>query len=114
MSQAKANAARLRDAVPLFAALGDETRLGLVLRLASGGPGSIAHLSEKASVSRQAIKKHLDVLGGAGLVRGERRGRTHVFRLEPKRLDDARDYLDTISEQWDGAIERLRTFVEEH
>lgn len=112
MSGARSSAARLRDAAPLFAALGDETRLGLVLRLASAGPGSIAELSDRASVSRQAIKKHLDVLGSAGLVHGERRGRTHVFRLEPKRLDDARHYLDAISEQWDGAIERLRAFVE--
>lgn len=113
MSQARNTFAELRIAAPLFAALGDETRLRLVLRLATAGPGSIAHLSEKAAVSRQAIKKHLDVLSGAGLVRGERRGREHFFRLEPKRLKDARQYLDAISEQWDDAIARLRDLVEE-
>jgi DNA-binding transcriptional ArsR family regulator len=112
MSAAKSPLAGLRGAAPLFAALGDETRLRLVLRLATAGPGSIAHLSEKASVSRQAIKKHLDVLESAGMVRGERRGREHYFRLETKRLHDARDYLATISEQWDGAIARLRDLVE--
>ncbi|HEX3593483.1 MAG TPA: metalloregulator ArsR/SmtB family transcription factor [Polyangiaceae bacterium] len=107
-----AAAARVRDAAPLFAALGDETRLRLVLRLASGGPGSIAHLSENADVSRQAIKKHLDVLSSAGLVRGRRRGREHVWQLEPKRLTDAQSYLEHISAQWDDMLDRLREFVE--
>jgi len=50
---------------------------------------------------RQAIRKHLDVLSRAGLIRGDRRGRKHIWRVEPKRLDDARLYLDRISRQWD-------------
>jgi DNA-binding transcriptional ArsR family regulator len=104
---------KVSTAAPLFFALGDETRLRLVLRLATGGPGSIAQLSEKSRVTRQAIKKHLDVLADAGLVRGHREGREHVWRLEPKRLDDARTYLDQIAEQWDDAIARLKAFVED-
>lgn len=113
MSPARAIAsAQVRDAAPLFAALGDETRLRLLVRLSSGGPGSIARLSAKSQVSRQAITKHLDVLSRAGLVRGNRRGREHVWRLEPKRLADAREYLDRISRQWDDALDRLRSFVE--
>jgi DNA-binding transcriptional ArsR family regulator len=105
--------AQVRDAAPLFAALGDETRLALLVRLSSGGPGSIAQLSAKAQVSRQAIKKHLDVLSEAGLVRSQRRGREHIWQLEPKRLTDAHGYLDRISAQWDEALERLKRFVEE-
>jgi DNA-binding transcriptional ArsR family regulator len=65
----------VRDAAPLFAALGDETRLQLVMRLAAGGPGSITHLSARSKVSRQAITKHLVVLSDAGLVRSSWRGR---------------------------------------
>ena len=103
----------MRDAAPLFAALGDETRLRLIMRLSSGGPGSITHLSEKSAVSRQAITKHLHVLSDAGLVRSSRRGRERVWTLEPKRLADAHQYLDRISQQWDEALERLRRFVEE-
>lgn len=113
MSPAKAIAsARVRDAAPLFAALGDETRLQLLLRLSSGGPGSIARLSAKSQVSRQAITKHLEVLSEAGLVRGTRRGREHIWQLKPKRLADAREYLDRISRQWDDALDRLQSFVE--
>ena len=106
-------ATRVRDAAPLFAALGDETRLRLIVRLSSSGPGSITQLSAKSDVSRQAITKHLRVLSDAGLVRSTRRGREQVWDLEPRRLDDAHAYLDRISKQWDEALDRLRTFVEE-
>ncbi len=105
--------ARVRDAAPLFAALGDATRLGLVVRLSAGGPESIARLSKGVDVSRQAVTKHLHVLSDAGLVRGFRRGRQHIWELEPDRLDDARDYLDRIDAQWDAALERLQALVEE-
>ncbi len=106
-------AARVRDAAPLFAALGDPTRLGLVARLSAGGPESIAGLSESVDVSRQAVTKHLHVLSDAGLVRGFRRGRQHIWELEPDRLSDARDYLDRIGAQWDAALERLEAFLED-
>jgi DNA-binding transcriptional ArsR family regulator len=103
---------QVRDAAPLFAALGDETRLRLLLRLSANGPESIARLSAKAAVSRQAIKKHLVVLDEAGLVHGTRVGREHIWQLRPERLADARGYLDRISQQWDDALERLKSFVE--
>jgi DNA-binding transcriptional ArsR family regulator len=102
----------VRDAAPLFAALGDETRLQLVMRLAAGGPGSITRLSANSKVTRQAISKHLDVLSDAGLVRSTRRGRERVWDLAPERLSDAHEYLDRISRMWDQAIDRLRAFVE--
>jgi DNA-binding transcriptional ArsR family regulator len=106
-------AERVRDAAPLFAALGDETRLALLVRLSRGGPDSISGLSEHAQVSRQAITKHLTVLHDAGLVRGARRGREHIWELAPARLIAARRYLDQISQLWDDALDRLKAFVED-
>lgn len=100
-------------AAAIFAALGDDTRLSLVKRLCHGGPASIARLSEGSGVTRQAITKHLRVLEGAGVVRGRRDGRTSVWELRPRRLDDARRALDAIARDWDHALERLRAFVED-
>src|SRR6266850_1367832 len=71
------------DHAPAFAALGDATRLAIVSKLAKGAGQSITELTEGASVTRQAITKHLRVLQGAGLVRSERIGREVVFQLEP-------------------------------
>jgi DNA-binding transcriptional ArsR family regulator len=98
---------------PLFAALGDETRLRLITGLCREGPLSITSLTANSKVTRQAIAKHLQVLKNAGLVRGHRRGRESVWQLERRRLEDARHYLDLISQQWDNALTRLKQFVED-
>jgi len=97
---------------PVFAALGDETRLSLVSKLCSG-PHSITRLTENTDLTRQAITKHLRVLEDAGLVQGNRKGRENVFELLPAPLDEVRDYLDIVSQQWDHALARLKVFVED-
>lgn len=97
----------------VFFALGDGTRLSVVKRLAASGSLSATALSDGAHVSRQAIVKHLQVLEEAGLVTHEKAGREVLFALQPRRLDDARAFLDGISAGWDRAIERLRRLVEE-
>ena len=99
--------------MPVFAALADETRLGLLGRLSVEGPLSITRLSEGTGVTRQAITRHLHALGDAGLVRDARRGRERVFELDLKRLEKAQRYLDQIAAQWDSAADRLRSFVED-
>ena|SRR2546422_3361537 len=104
--------ARGERAAPIFAALGDETRLKLLTKLSGGSRVSIARLTESSTLTRQAISKHLRVLQDAGLVRGVRRGRENLFELEPEPLDDARRVLDGISRQWDAALARLKSFVE--
>jgi DNA-binding transcriptional ArsR family regulator len=101
------------ESAPLFAALGDGTRLRVVSRLCREGPLSITKLTEGTPVTRQAITKHLRVLEGAGVVRGSREGRENVYELEPRRLAEARRHLDQISDQWDRALDRLRAFVED-
>lgn len=68
---------------PVFAALGDPTRLGIVARLCATGSMSIVRLTEGARVTRQAVTKHLHILAGAGLVRGTRVGRDHVWQNRP-------------------------------
>jgi len=108
-----AKAARSAEAVPVFAALGDRTRLRLVTRLSDDGPLSIARLSDGAGVTRQAITKHLKALADAGVVRGSRQGRERIWELQPKRLEMASRYLNDVSGQWDAAIGRLRAFLEE-
>ena len=97
----------------MFAALGDATRLAVVARLCTEGPLSTSRLSDGAAVSRQAITKHLETLADAGLVRDARLGRERIWQLEPRRLDLARRELDRIGDQWDAAIGRLKSFVEE-
>ena len=99
-------------AAPVFAALGDQTRLRLVARLGAEGPLSIAQLTAGTRVTRQAVTKHLRVLAGAGLARGVRQGREQRWELRPRQLFEARRSLELISQRWDEALERLRGLVE--
>jgi DNA-binding transcriptional ArsR family regulator len=102
-----------RAAAPVFAALGDETRLALLARLGGARPLSITQLTVGTAVTRQAVTKHLHVLAYAGLVSDARHGRERLWQLETSRLDEARRYLDAISKRWDEALDRLRSYVED-
>lgn len=112
MSGARPDTVAARTAAPVFAALGDETRLRLVDRLCREGPLSIAVLTEGTRLTRQAVTKHLHVLAEAGLVRGTRHGREQHWQLEPEQLDRARDYLEEIAKHWDELLGRLKVHVE--
>lgn len=97
---------------PVFAALGDETRLSLVAKLCEGSPQSISQLTEDSNLTRQAISKHLRVLQDAGIVDSVRVGRESQYEFKPKPIDDVKSYLDRVSKQWDDALGRLKSFVE--
>jgi DNA-binding transcriptional ArsR family regulator len=98
---------------PVFAALGDETRLSLVAKLCGGRPHSISQLTQGTKLSRQAITKHLRVLENAGIVRSVRAGRESRFEFDPAPIGELKEYLDLVSEQWDQALSRLKSFVED-
>jgi DNA-binding transcriptional ArsR family regulator len=103
----------LAAAAPVFAALGDQTRLEIVSRLCADGPLPVTRLAADHDISRQAVSKHLRVLARAGLARDSRHGRERVWALEPRPLLDASECLSRISIQWDAALGRLRDFVEQ-
>src|SRR5690349_13262284 len=94
----------------VFFALGDETRLSLLIKISDGRPYSIAQLTEESKLTRQAISKHLRVLEDAGLVHGARAGRESRYEFDPTPIEEVRDYLDLVSEQWDHALARLKAF----
>jgi DNA-binding transcriptional ArsR family regulator len=105
-------AAKPRLRAPVFAALGDETRLSLVAKLCAGQPHSISQLTEGSKLTRQAITKHLRVLENAGIVHSIRTGRESRFKFDPQPIEGIKQYLDFVSEQWDQALSRLKSFVE--
>ena len=92
------DAAALRNAVPIFAALGDAL--------------SIAEVTSGTNLTRQAIAKHLRVLADAGLVRDVKAGRERLWECERAQLEQARRSLQLIEQQWDDALMRLKAAVE--
>ncbi|MBY0323817.1 MAG: helix-turn-helix domain-containing protein [Reyranella sp.] len=106
-------AAALRTRASVFAALGDETRLGLLAKLTNGEPLSIARLTEGTRLTRQAVTKHLRVLEEVGVVFSVKAGRESRFALDPRPIVSAQEYLEHVSRQWDTALTRLKALVED-
>src|ERR1700680_3097867 len=97
---------------PVFAALGDPTRLALVAKLCRGQAFSISQLTMGSRLTRQAITKHLRVLEGVGIVHSVRAGRESIYKFDPQPIAELKEYLDLVSKQWDDALNRLKAFVE--
>lgn len=113
MSQKRHNSRAANSQAPVFAALGDQTRLALLAALSEGRPYSISRLTRGSRLSRQAITKHLRVLESVGIVHSVRQGRESLFELDPRPIADMKEYLEHVSAQWDQALARLKSFVEE-
>ena len=95
-----------------FAALADPTRRAILTRLASG-EASVAELARPFAMSQPAISKHLKVLEQAGLIRRGRHAQRRPRRLEPKRLNEATEWLERYRQLWEGNYRRLDAVLEE-
>jgi DNA-binding transcriptional ArsR family regulator len=102
----------LLSSAPIFAALGDETRLRLIAVLRTGAALSITQLTTGTGITRQAVTKHLRVLASAGLVHDIKVGRERHWEFEPTQVEEARHSLDVIARQWDHALNKLKMTVE--
>jgi DNA-binding transcriptional ArsR family regulator len=96
----------------VFAALADDTRLLLVAKLCAGQPSSISQLTAGTKLTRQAITKHLRVLETAGIVHSVRAGRESLFEFDPRPMEEIKNYIDLVSEQWDQTLSTLKAYVE--
>lgn len=97
----------------LFHALGDPTRLEIVQRLSTGASHTISTVSQGLEMSRQGIRKHLQVLAEAKIIRLEPKGRDTQVALEKQALEQAKAFIAELELQWDKRLESLRHFVDE-
>lgn len=101
-----------QDHAHIFAALGNNIRLSILVKLFDGQLHSIAQLTEGSKMTRQAITKHLLILENAKIVISVRSGRESLYQFVPETVDKIRAYLDYVSAQWDQTLLRLKDFVE--
>lgn len=98
---------------PVFEALADPTRRGLLDRLRVAGPLSLSALAEDQPMTRQAVAKHLHALSSAGLVTVWRRGRHRLHALRADPLREVDDWLAPYAAAWDERLARLKAHLEE-
>lgn len=96
----------------VFGALADPTRRRLVVRLVREGPGTATELAHDLPISRQAVVKHLQALGEAGLVAGRRAGREVRYEATTEPLADAIGWILDAGGRWDRRLDRLRRHLD--
>ena len=97
--------------VPVFAALGDETRWSILVALGEGDASASA-LAGRLPVSRQAIAKHLAVLEQVGLVEPIRVGRELRYRVLGGQLGETARRLEQLGAQWDRRLAAIKQIAE--
>jgi DNA-binding transcriptional ArsR family regulator len=95
-----------------FAALADPTRRAILARLAQG-EATVNELAAPFNLSLPGVSKHLRVLQHAGLISQSRRAQWRPCRLEPTRLKEAADWIDTYRHIWEERFDRLDEYLRE-
>ena len=96
----------------VFHALGDATRRRMLRELTSG-ERTVSELASPFAMSLAAASKHIRVLEGAGLIRREVRGRTHLCRLDPAPLVSAHEWLGFCERFWNSRLDLLEQLLRE-
>ena len=96
----------------LWAALGAPSRLRVLDALLDCGDATPTMLAQKPPLTRQAVTKHLAVLGRVGLVAGRRQGREVRYAVDPDRLAEAARAVRAVAVQWDRRLARIKAIAE--
>ncbi|HEY1536101.1 MAG TPA: metalloregulator ArsR/SmtB family transcription factor [Polyangiaceae bacterium] len=94
-----------------FGALSDQTRRGILERLGRG-EASISDLATKFEMTLTGIKKHVQILEGAGLLTTHKTGRVRSCKLGPRRLEDETAWISAYRQMLDQRYDQLGEFLE--
>jgi ArsR family transcriptional regulator, cadmium/lead-responsive transcriptional repressor len=103
----------MTEADAVFAALADPTRRQVMRHISEQGEASASELAARLPISRQAVAKHLNALGDAGLVASDVRGRERRYRLTPEPMSAALSWMVDVGAAWDERLEALKRLVAE-
>lgn len=96
----------------LWSAVADPTRRRVLDVLLSRGEATATTVAGELPVTRQAVAKHLAVLGRAGLVEARRQGRERRYTIRPRRLDAATRSLAQVAAEWDARLAGIKRIAE--
>lgn len=94
----------------VFHALADATRRQMLQALAQG-ERTVTQLAEPFDMSLAAASKHIKTLEGAGLLRREIRGRTHLCRIEARPLAQANEWIRHYEHFWGSRLDALEQLL---
>jgi len=96
----------------LWSAIGDPTRRRVLDLILDRGEATATVVAGELPVTRQAVAKHIAVLGRAGLVEARREGREVRYAVRPQRLDAAARSMASVAAQWDTRLVAIKRIAE--
>jgi DNA-binding transcriptional ArsR family regulator len=96
----------------VFKALADPTRRAVLERLGSG-PAPMTELARPFGMALPSFSQHLDVLEDCGLVRSSKEGRVRTYKLAPKTLRAAENWLVKQRTLWEKRLDQLDNYLKE-
>lgn len=97
--------------IEFFNALGDPIRFELVQRLVYKDY-TINALCEGLNITRQGIRKHLQILIDAEIVSLRKNGRENIATLHRESLEHGKAFISELEAAWDKRLDALRKHVE--
>ncbi len=96
----------------MFQALSDPTRRAVLERLGKG-PQAMSALAAPFDMALPSFAQHLGVLESCGLVRSTKEGRVRTYRLSPKPLQVAEQWMVKQRSMWTSRLDQLDAFLAE-
>ena len=96
----------------VWSAIGDPTRRRVLDLILDRGEATATAVAGEHPVTRQAVAKHLTVLGRAGFVEARREGREVRYAVRPQRLDAAARSIASVAAQWDARLAAIKRLAE--
>jgi DNA-binding transcriptional ArsR family regulator len=100
------------DAVSIFRALGDTTRLA-VLECLAGEELNVSTLTDRFEVSQPAMSQHLAILRDCNLVQRRREGKNIFYRANAQGMHPVIDWLAHYQVFWARKLPRLESVLHE-
>lgn len=95
-----------------FHALADPTRRKIIEILARDGHLPATEISDRFSVSPQAISQHLKVLRQVQLVWVEKQAQQRIYHINPEAILEVEDWARQLRQIWDQRFDALEKLIE--
>ena len=82
-----------------------------MLQRLSAGPASVSKLAAPYDMALPSFVQHLGVLEDSGLVHSTKKGRVRTYRLAPKGLKQAEDWLSRQRSLWERRLDQLDDYL---
>jgi DNA-binding transcriptional ArsR family regulator len=95
-----------------YEALADQTRREIIALLA-GGERSAGDLSSRFDMAGPSVSRHLKVLRESGLISYRQQAQSRLYRLEPARLEEVRQWTQAQLDLVNARFERLAAHLDQ-